>query len=71
MLTLSDQRLTNFTTTASGKFTGPLTFLNSYRYQMGESLLTNLGANTEFASGASFWNRCVHDLVARLARCEI
>ncbi|KAJ9619892.1 hypothetical protein H2203_008166 [Taxawa tesnikishii (nom. ined.)] len=38
-------------------FTGPLAFLNSYQYIMGESLLTGLGAATEFSSGVAFWNR--------------
>jgi hypothetical protein len=39
------------------KFTGPLTFLNSYEYQMGSSYLTGLGASTEFMAGVQFWNR--------------
>ncbi|EMC99773.1 hypothetical protein BAUCODRAFT_145151 [Baudoinia panamericana UAMH 10762] len=48
----------NFTSTHSTSlFTGPLTFLNTYRYQMGESLLTNIGAATEFQAGTTFWNR--------------
>lgn len=38
-------------------FSGPLDFLNSYRYVMGESYLTGIGASTEFAAGSSFWNR--------------
>lgn len=38
-------------------FTGPLAFLNTYEYQMGESYLTGLGAATEFQSGVTFWNR--------------
>nr|POF17791.1 sh3 domain-containing protein [Quercus suber] len=38
-------------------FTGPLAFLNTYRYQMGRSYLTNIGATTEFQAGATFWNR--------------
>lgn len=39
-------------------FTGPLSFLNTYTYIMSDSgLLNNLGATTEFAQGASFWNR--------------
>jgi hypothetical protein len=38
-------------------FTGPLTFLNSYRYQMGSSYLTGLGATTEVMAGVQFWNR--------------
>jgi len=47
-------KVKNFT---SG-FTGPLAFLNSYSYMMQDTgLLTGLGANTEFASGVSFWNR--------------
>lgn len=48
----------NFTVANPGsKFSGPLAFLNSYEYQMGESYLTNIGASTEFTSGATFWNR--------------
>lgn len=43
--------------TGSAKFTGPLSFLNTYRYLLDESYLTNVGANTEFAAGVSFWNR--------------
>lgn len=38
-------------------FTGPLAFLNTYRYIMGESYLTGLGAAVEFQSGVQFWNR--------------
>lgn len=38
-------------------FTGPLAFLNGYRYLMDESFLTNMGASTEFNSGLTFWNR--------------
>jgi len=51
-------KVSNFTSAnASATFTGPLTFLNSYRYILGESLLTGLGAATEFSSGVAFWNR--------------
>jgi hypothetical protein len=39
------------------KFTGPLSFLNTYQYQMDQSYLTGLGASTEFMAGAQFWNR--------------
>lgn len=38
-------------------FTGPLTFLNTYEYQLSEQYLTGIGANTEFLSGVMFWNR--------------
>lgn len=31
--------------------------MNTYQYQLGASLLTGLGANTEFLAGATFWNR--------------
>ncbi|KAF1349733.1 histidine phosphatase superfamily [Delphinella strobiligena] len=41
----------------SKAFTGPLAFLNTYRYIMGESYLTGEGAATEFSSGVAFWNR--------------
>jgi hypothetical protein len=34
-----------------------LSFLNSYKYQMNESFLTGIGANTEFSLGVQFWNR--------------
>ena len=51
-------KVANFTAAnANATFTGPLTFLNTYQYQMGASYLTNLGAVTEFTSGATFWNR--------------
>ena len=51
------QKLTNFTSSDNGKFTGPLDFLNTYRYVMLEAYLTGLGASTEFQSGVTFWNR--------------
>ncbi|KAK5718141.1 hypothetical protein LTR17_015863 [Elasticomyces elasticus] len=48
----------NFTSAnPDAAFTGPLAFLNTYQYQMGESFLTNIGAATEFSSGVTFWNR--------------
>ncbi|CAK3886707.1 multiple inositol polyphosphate phosphatase [Lecanosticta acicola] len=47
----------NFTQASpAAKFSGPLSFLNSYRYELGEGLLTGIGAQTEFASGVQFWN---------------
>lgn len=39
------------------QFTGPLSFLESYKYIMSESYLTGIGAATEFQSGVTFWNR--------------
>ncbi|KJK77109.1 hypothetical protein H634G_07530 [Metarhizium anisopliae BRIP 53293] len=43
---------------SSKRFTGPLTFLNSYIYIMDNTgFLTGYGANTEFGAGVSFWNR--------------
>ena len=51
------QKVTNFTSAHTGKFTGPLTFLNTYHYEMLESYLTGLGASTEFQAGVTFWNR--------------
>ncbi|KAF7191443.1 3-phytase A [Pseudocercospora fuligena] len=52
------QKVHNFTQAHAGaKFSGPLAFLNTYTYRMGESYLTNIGASTEFASGVQFWNR--------------
>lgn len=51
-------KVVNFTSANPSKqFTGPLAFLNTYKYIMGESYLTNIGAETEFTSGAAFWNR--------------
>ncbi|KAL1586446.1 hypothetical protein WHR41_05236 [Cladosporium halotolerans] len=38
-------------------FKGPLAFLNSYRYQLGNDYLTGKGAATEFQAGVSFWNQ--------------
>jgi hypothetical protein len=59
---LNDERfgakVHNWTSANSTKlFTGPLSFLNSYEYQMGESFLTGIGAITEFTAGVQFWNR--------------
>ncbi|CAK7213260.1 hypothetical protein SBRCBS47491_001742 [Sporothrix bragantina] len=42
---------------SNGSFTGPLAFLNSYEYLLGESYLTGIGATTEFARGVNFWNQ--------------
>ncbi|KAK5113341.1 hypothetical protein LTR62_003440 [Meristemomyces frigidus] len=51
-------KVMNFTSAhPASKFAGPLAFLNSYQYIMGEGYLTNVGAVTEFNAGASFWNR--------------
>lgn len=42
----------------SAKFTGPLAFLNTYKYLINsEGYLTNVGASTEFAGGVWFWNK--------------
>ena len=52
------QKVTNFTSAnPNASFTGPLAFLKTYQYIMGESYLTGLGAATEFSSGLQFWNR--------------
>jgi hypothetical protein len=51
-------KLKNFTKAhPNQQFKGPLAFLNSWEYLLGESYLTNIGATTEFAAGVSFWNR--------------
>ena len=51
-------KVMNFTTAnPSSSFTGPLAFLNSYKYIMAQSYLTGLGASTEFMAGVTFWNR--------------
>ncbi|EHY55106.1 3-phytase A [Exophiala dermatitidis] len=42
---------------SSDQFTGPLSFLNSYQYQMGESYLVGTGASQLFQSGVTFWQR--------------
>ncbi|EXJ91858.1 hypothetical protein A1O3_00408 [Capronia epimyces CBS 606.96] len=42
---------------SSELFTGPLSFLNSYRYQLGESYLIGTGASQLFESGVTFWQR--------------
>jgi hypothetical protein len=51
------QQVVDYTAKSSRSFSGPLSFLNSYKYQMNESYLTGIGANTEFALGVNFWNR--------------
>ncbi|KAF2670479.1 histidine phosphatase [Microthyrium microscopicum] len=52
------QKVSNFSETQSSeKWSGPLVFLNTYKYTMGEGLLTGVGAITEFTSGVAFWNR--------------
>ncbi|KIW02731.1 uncharacterized protein PV09_06165 [Verruconis gallopava] len=51
------QKVLNFTSlNANSSFSGPLAFLNTYKYQMGEGYLTGIGAATEFSSGVQFWN---------------
>ena len=51
-------KLKNFTSASPhASFKGPLAFLNSYEYIMGESYLTGIGASTEFQAGVTFWNR--------------
>lgn len=51
-------KILNFTKAhPNARFKGPLSFLKSYEYRMGESYLTGLGATTEFASGVQFWNQ--------------
>lgn len=56
------QKLSNFTSAnkgnASALFTGPLSFLNTYTYEIQDTgLLTGIGASTEFLAGVTFWNR--------------
>ncbi|KAK6334071.1 hypothetical protein TWF696_002573 [Orbilia brochopaga] len=52
------QKVLNWTTANTRKrFTGPLAFLNSWKYQMAESYLTGIGAATAFQSGVAHWNR--------------
>jgi len=51
------QKVVDFRANSSSSFSGPLSFLNSYKYQMNESFLTSVGARTEFGLGVDFWNR--------------
>ncbi|KAG9651339.1 3-phytase, partial [Aureobasidium melanogenum] len=51
------QKVVDFRANHSSSFSGPLSFLNSYKYQMNESYLTGIGARTEFSLGVDFWNR--------------
>jgi hypothetical protein len=51
------QKVVDYRANSSCSFSGPLSFLNSYKYQMNESFLTSIGANTEFSLGVQFWNR--------------
>ncbi|KAI7213499.1 phosphoglycerate mutase-like protein [Hortaea werneckii] len=51
-------KISNFTAAnPNASFAGPLSFLNTYRYLLGQSYLTGKGAATEFESGVAFWNR--------------
>ncbi|KKY15154.1 putative histidine phosphatase superfamily clade-2 [Phaeomoniella chlamydospora] len=51
-------KLSNFTTANPGQeFTGPLSFLNGYRYTMGQSYLIGSGASQLFSAGVSFWQQ--------------
>lgn len=48
----------NFTkANPKAKFKGPLEFLNTWTYELGEGLLTATGSDTEFKSGVNFWNK--------------
>lgn len=42
---------------ATAKFTGPLSFLNGYRYNLGSGLLVGQGAVQSFEGGVTFWQR--------------
>ncbi|TVY83320.1 3-phytase A [Lachnellula suecica] len=60
----NDQRfatkISNFTSASNSlsSFSGPLSFLNSYRYPLVDTgLLVGKGAVTEMTAGVSFWNR--------------
>jgi hypothetical protein len=54
---VNDEHFAAKVANATKGFSGPLSFLNSYQYIMTESYLTGIGATTEFAAGAQFWNR--------------
>lgn len=50
-------KVANFTSAnKNASFTGPLAFLNTYQYVLSTSVLTGIGAATEFQAGVSFWN---------------
>lgn len=52
------EKLYNFTTANStAQFTGPLSFLNGYSYELGSSYLVGAGAVQSFSAGVSFWQR--------------
>lgn len=52
------QKLQNLTTAnASAVFTGPLSFLNGYSYNLGSSYLVGQGAVQSFSAGVTFWQR--------------
>ncbi|EXJ60560.1 hypothetical protein A1O7_04713 [Cladophialophora yegresii CBS 114405] len=54
------EKVANWTrthTNSSSQFTGNLSFLNSYRYNLGSAYLTGIGAAQSFQSGVTFWNR--------------
>ncbi|OAP61598.1 hypothetical protein AYL99_03801 [Fonsecaea erecta] len=44
-------------TNSSSSFSGPLSFLNSYRYDLTRDYLTGIGASGSFMAGVTFWNR--------------
>jgi hypothetical protein len=53
-------KVTNFTkksSNSSSQFSGPLSFLNSYQYEVGSAYLTGIGAVGSFQAGVTFWNR--------------
>jgi len=51
-------KVQNFTkANPKARFNGPLEFLNTWTYQLGEALLTASGSDTEFTSGVNFWNK--------------
>jgi Histidine phosphatase superfamily (branch 2) len=51
-------KIKNFTSAhPSAQFKGPLEFLNSWTYQLGEDLLTAPGSSTEFTAGVRFWKQ--------------
>ncbi|EXJ76614.1 uncharacterized protein A1O5_01122 [Cladophialophora psammophila CBS 110553] len=51
-------KVMNWTQTkSSSQFTGPLGFLNSYRYELARDYLTGIGASQSFMAGVTFWNR--------------
>lgn len=67
-------KVKNFTTAhPDAEFKGPLEFLNTWEYELGQGTLTTPGSVTEFTSGAKFWTdygRLLYNASAGQARYD-